>query len=71
MVENWIRLGLVDVNYVQHIANKKAYDWNKTRPEVAKLRTKYEDENHDIVFQNGVIERTALGEQFAKAVNIQ
>jgi hypothetical protein len=70
MIENWIRLGLIEVNYSQHIADKKAYDWNNTRPELNDLRSKYENETKKIIFQNGVLERTALGEHFAKAVDI-
>ncbi|SFV64117.1 hypothetical protein MNB_SM-6-984 [hydrothermal vent metagenome] len=70
MIENWIRLGLIEVNYTQHIADKTAYDWNKTRPEVNKLRIQYETESSKIIFQNGILERTALGEHFAKAVDI-
>jgi len=70
MVENWIRLGLVEVSYTTHLTNEDVYKWNKTRPEVEKFRIKHENETSKIVFQNGLIVKTALGEHFAKAVDI-
>lgn len=70
MIENWIRLGLIEVNYSQHLADKKVYEWNNTRPELNELRLKHENKNKKIIFENGILERTALGEHFAKAVDI-
>ncbi len=70
MVENWVRLGLVEVTYTTHLTNKDVYNWNESRPEVEELRKKHENETSKIIFQNGLIEKTALGEHFAKAVDI-
>jgi len=70
MVDNWIRLGLVDVDYAKHLNAENSYAWINDRPEVVRFRQKYENETKKISFQNGIIARTALGIQFAKAVGL-
>ena len=71
MVENWIRLGLVETTYTNHLADSKNYDWVETRPEVKRLRTERENEEHEVIIQKGILTPTALGIQFSKAVGIQ
>lgn len=70
MVDNWVRLGLVEVDYAKHLNAADSYAWVDGRPEVATYRLKYENETQKINFQNGIITRTALGVQFAKAVGL-
>lgn len=70
MVDNWVRLGLVDVDYVKHLNVADSYVWVEDRPEVARYRLKYESETRKVTFANGIIMRTALGIQFAKAVGL-
>lgn len=70
MVDNWIRLGLVDVDYAKHLNSADSYSWVDGRPEVAKFRQEHESETHKINFEHGVIVRTALGIQFSKAVGL-
>lgn len=70
MVDNWIRLGLVDVDYAKHLNAAESYAWVEGRPEVARFRQERESETQKISFKNGIIMRTALGIQFAKAVGL-
>lgn len=69
-VDNWVRLGLADVDYTTYVATDKAYEWVEQRPEFQKLKLEKEKETHKVQFQQGVIVRTSLGEQFAAAVGI-
>jgi len=70
MVDNWVRLGLVDVDYAKHLKAADSYAWVENRPEVARYRQEHESETRKLSFANGVIVRTALGVQFAKAVGL-
>lgn len=70
MVDNWIRLGLVIVDYTKSLTAVDLYAWAENRPEVLKYRNEYESETKKIVFVNGIISRTSLGIQFAKAVGL-
>ena len=70
MVDNWIRLGLVEVVYGITLTAADAYAWVSNRPEIAKLKREYETDTNKLDFQHGIIERTALGCQFAKAVGL-
>lgn len=70
MVDNWVRLGLVDVDYAKHLQAEDSYVWVENRPEVARYRQAHESETRKLSFANGVIVRTALGAQFAKAVGL-
>ena len=70
MIDNWIRLGLVEVDYGTTLQATGMYDWNTLRPEVERLRIKYKTDKNNIIFQNGIIESTSFGKQFAKVVDI-
>lgn len=70
MVDNWVRLGLVHVDYVKLIDAEGSYDWVEGRPEVMRYKTHFESETVKVIFAKGVIVKTALGIQFAKAVGL-
>jgi hypothetical protein len=70
MVDNWIRLGLVEVDYEKHLTNDVNYAWSGERPEVIQYRQLHENETQKINIKNGIMSRTALGTQFAKAVGL-
>lgn len=70
MVDNWLRLGLVDVDYNKHLMDENSYTWVEERPEVVRYRQLHENEQQKLSFANGVIQRTALGIQFAKSVGL-
>lgn len=68
IVDNWIRLGLVEVDYSKEIVGTEAYSWVEARPEIAQLRTEHEKQR--VIAHRGVLQRTNLGEQFAAVVGI-
>jgi len=70
MVDNWIRLGLVEVDYTRSIHHDTVYDWIENRPEVVKLKEENKTEEYQVDFAKGIIFKTALGNQFAKAVGL-
>ena len=70
MVDNWLRLGLVEVDYGKQLIGVDAYAWVEKRPEYFNLRSQREDEKNILSFGRGVIGRTALGLQFAKAAGL-
>lgn len=70
MVDNWVRLGLVEIDYNKFFSDKDKYNWVEGRPELQQLRTTLETEEKKVVFQKGIMVRTALGEQFARVVGI-
>lgn len=70
LIDNWSRLGLVEVDYNQHLTGAGSYDWVGQRPELIRLRQKWETEKNKITFQNGILIRTQLGVRFAEAVGL-
>jgi hypothetical protein len=70
MVDNWVRLGLVNVDYTANLTGAAAYEWVDQRPEVARLRQTHENEKQKLDITRGVLERTAFGVQFARAVSL-
>ncbi len=71
MVDNWIRLGLVEVNYTQFLVGENAYNWVSERPEYLRLKAQYETDKVKIEFTKGILYRTALGQQFAQTVGLE
>jgi hypothetical protein len=69
-VDNWIRLGLVDVDYGKRLVGHAAYEWVDSRPELSRLKAERESEGNTITFEKGVLDRTAFGLQFAVATGI-
>lgn len=66
MVDNFIRLGLVEVNYAVHLVADKAYDWVEKRPEyISALST---EDDGDVYFSKGIIEVISFGKKFAVSV---
>lgn len=71
MVDNWIRLGLINVDYGKWHNTPTAYDWVETRPEMIQLRKSCDNDFQKVTFKKGLMERTNLGAQFARAVGIR
>lgn len=63
-VDNWVRLGLVDVDYTRYLTKPDSYEWVDGRPEVVRLRGAGET----IEFQRGCLRVTDFGREFAAAV---
>lgn len=71
MVDNWIRLGLVEVVYDRQISDPTKYAWAAQRPEVIRMRQTLHSDAQPVDFFRGVMQITDLGRQFASAVGIQ
>lgn len=67
-VDNWIRLGIVDVDYGRQLTADDAYDWVEQRPEYIGIRETRTDEDHDVTFERGLLTVTDFGQRFARAV---
>jgi hypothetical protein len=65
-VDNWQRLGLVDVSYREHLTGDNMYDWVQTRPEYIRLSKRPDITKID--FDKGVIKTKDFGQQFFRAV---
>lgn len=70
MVDNWVRLGLVEVDYAKHLMGKDSYSWVDSRPEYKKLCDAQTEDGVKITTQNGILVRTALGLKFAQAAGL-
>jgi hypothetical protein len=70
MVDNWIKLGLVTVDYRRHLADKPHYSWVEKRLEYVNLCEKLNDEHQKVQVRNGVIYSTELGKQFAATTGV-
>lgn len=70
MIDNWIRLGLVEVSYDAYLTSETAYEWVEQRPEFIRLRDLHSNDTQKVDFAKGYIVRTELGLQFAKSVGI-
>lgn len=71
MVDNWIRLGLVDVEYDKFLTDPYNYAWVEQRPELLRLKQEPLPEGETIEYQKGILSRTELGMRFAKAIGLQ
>ncbi len=70
MVDNWIRLGLVTVDYGSSVTSENAYSWVEDRPEHADAAAKVIAGSETLQVQKGVMVRTNLGTQFGLAVGV-
>ena len=70
MIDNWVRLGLVEVDYKQYFVASARYDWVEARPEYIRLRKEHESEKVKLIYQKGMMFRTQFGQRFAAAVGL-
>jgi len=70
MIDNWIRLGLVEVNYVVHLNDVGLYSWVDQRPEFLRLSEMPQPDEAKVEYQKGTLQRTELGKRFAQAIGI-
>lgn len=68
MVENWARLGLVEIHYDGWLTKEDAYSWVENRPEYVELKSLHHSEERPVSFSKGYVRVTHLGEEFAKAI---
>jgi hypothetical protein len=70
LIDNWTRLGLVEVDYNQHLLGQDLYQWVEQRPEFIRIKQARETDKNKITFQKGILTRTQLGVRFASAVGL-
>ncbi|WP_186157908.1 DUF4393 domain-containing protein [Burkholderia gladioli] len=70
MVDNWVRLGLIDVSYDRQIMQENFYAWVEKRNLYQELKKTHDGEGQSVIYQKGSITRTAFGFQFAQAVGM-
>lgn len=70
MIDNWIRLGLVEVAYDKFLTDDAHYAWAEQRPEFARLKASQNPDERTVAVQKGIMQRTELGRQFAGAVGL-
>lgn len=71
MIDNWIRLGLVEVMYDKFLNDPTNYSWVDQRPEYIRLTEVPQADEATVTYQKGLLNRTELGKRFAKAVGLQ
>lgn len=70
MVDNWVRLGLVSVDYTSWFTDEGRYAWVEERPEVKEFRAKHNAEALQLHVEKGCMESTDFGALFAKATGL-
>jgi hypothetical protein len=66
-VNNWVRLGLVEVDYANFLTDPRGYSWVDGRPEMESHK-QIAGAGSIVDFEKGFLRRTAFGENFAAAV---
>lgn len=64
-VDNWIQLGLVEVDYSVEWLGENSYQWVERRPEFLAWKAQFES---SISFEKGVLRVTDFGKRFARAI---
>jgi Abortive infection alpha len=68
-IANWVRLGLVTVDYTTHLTADTSYAWVETTPLMVEAREKYDTaENKRVVFSKGILRVTEFGKVFERVV---
>lgn len=68
-VVNWVRLGLVTVDYATSITDPGAYEWTETHPVVVAMRGRYDKTDAPrVTVVRGVLSVTPFGREFARVV---
>jgi hypothetical protein len=70
MIDNWIRLGLVEVAYDAFLVAPDSYAWAEQRPEYLRLSTPVQPDGTALEIQKGLLQRTELGKRFSKAIGL-
>lgn len=69
-VDNWIRLGLVDVSYETRFVRQGAYEWAEEWPDVLQARSETKSPEVQLKVIQGYLRVTDFGQSFAAAVGI-
>lgn len=66
MIENWKRLGLIEIDYSRNLAAETAYEWVERRPEFRRLTAELGRERVSI--SKGIMLVTPFGKMFSSVV---
>jgi hypothetical protein len=69
-VDNWVRLGLVDVVYGTYLLREGAYDYVQARPEYLRLEATHANTELVLDIERGLLRPTDFGRAFAEAVGM-
>ena len=72
MIDNWVRLGLISITYRRKLLASGSYAWVQERPEYIELnskRGKLNSKRDKVEVEEGILQLSALGKAFAKAVS--
>lgn len=70
MVQNWIRLGLVEADYAQTLVGSDPYAWVEKQTYFKTLKEFHQKLGSTLTYQPGIIGRTNFGAKFASAVGM-
>lgn len=70
MFDNWVRLGLIEIDYSRHLTDPQIYEWVTGRPEFVRMKAEQETVSARVSFDKGCVRKTALGAKFANAVGL-
>ncbi|MGQ7939112.1 DUF4393 domain-containing protein [Paraburkholderia sp. D1E] len=70
MLENWIRLGLMEVDYAQFLVNVQAYSWVEQSELFKSLKASLKTDGSTVIFQRGLVGPTEFGSKFGSAVGM-
>lgn len=63
-VDNWVRLGLITVDYARSLVDEAAYAWAEGRPEVKRLASGDSRGMDSLDFEKGIVLATDFGRRF-------
>lgn len=70
IIDNWIRLGLVEVSYTSSLIEESLYGWVMERPEYKAIFSLLKEKDQELDYAKGLMTWTAFGKKFGEAVNI-
>ncbi len=69
MIVNWIRLGLIEVNYDRWLSDDHHYEWMEHRPELITIKQRSPQDS--ITTQKGILSVTSFGKEFAESTGLR
>jgi hypothetical protein len=70
MVDNWSRLGLVEVAYDSTLSDQSRYDFLDRRPEIKAYPPEAGNSEYRLEWHKGILTVTEFGKQFATAIGV-
>ena len=70
ILENFVRLGLITIDYTSELHGEQAYNWVNNRPEVLRFKSEHHGDDREVSYQKGVLKATDFGKKFAEAVGL-